>query len=364
MKPLLLNGFHTTRNANFLEIGGHEVVGDYGDFEKEYWALRRSVGAVDLSFRGRICLTGEDRIRFLNGQVTNDVGILQQGEGCYAALVTAKGKMVCDANIYRLENELLFDFEPGLTENVIERLDKYIIADDVQIVDVSGMYGLWSIQGPCARETAAELGLSSQPPKGEFKLVHETHAEFGEVYLMNHQQFGIDRFDIYVLASELELLTDRLAKIVADKGGRICGWHALEMTRIEAGIPRFGVDMSEANLPPEAGLEKRAISYSKGCYIGQEVIARIRTYGQVKKALCGLKLTGALKALPSSGDTLFHEDKNVGFVTSAVQSPALGTQIALGSVRREVNQVGNELVLQTNDGTSPVQIVELPFISD
>jgi len=133
------------------------------------------------------------------------------------------------------------------------------------------------------------------------------------------------------------------------------------MARLEAGTPRFGVDMDETNLPPEAGIEGRAVSYTKGCYIGQEVIARIRTYGQVAKALRGLRLADSIKVLPQKGDKLYRGDKEIGFVTSAVASPTLRSNIALAYVRREHNGIGTELTLRSSEGESPARIVELPF---
>src|SRR5215475_14656729 len=132
-------------------MNGAEVVADHGDATAEQAALRNAAGVLDFSFRGRICLTGADRARFLHGQVTNDIKKLRAGEGCYAALVTAKGKMESDLNIYALQDELLLDFEPGLTTKVSQRLEKYIVADDVQIVDVAPHYGLLSVQGPKAQ---------------------------------------------------------------------------------------------------------------------------------------------------------------------------------------------------------------------
>jgi folate-binding protein YgfZ len=133
------------------------------------------------------------------------------------------------------------------------------------------------------------------------------------------------------------------------------------MARIEAGIPRFGVDMDETNLAPEAGIEERAISYTKGCYIGQEVIARIRTYGQVAKSLRGLRLADDLNALPVRGDKLFKDGTEVGYVTSAVASPTFKANIALGYVRRECNQPGQTLDLHCGVGRSKVELVMLPF---
>jgi folate-binding protein YgfZ len=152
-----------------------------------------------------------------------------------------------------------------------------------------------------------------------------------------------------------------VAAELKDRGARLCGWQALETARVEAGIPRFGADMDETNLAPEA-LDTRAISYSKGCYIGQEVIARIRTYGQVARSLRGLRLGGQEKDLPARGAKLFLGEKEAGHITSAVWSPALQAIIALGFVRREANQTGRELELRTAGGKIRAQIADLPFI--
>src|SRR5436853_4758573 len=142
MASLALHDWHNSLGAQFAEVNGAEVISRYDKGPLvEYSALRNKAGLLDLSFRSRLCLGGADRTRFLHGQVTNDVNKLKPGQGCYAALVTAKGKVESDFNIYRLSNELLLDFEPGLVARVIERFEKFIIADDVQIVDVSADYG-------------------------------------------------------------------------------------------------------------------------------------------------------------------------------------------------------------------------------
>jgi len=183
----------------------------------------------------------------------------------------------------------------------------------------------------------------------------------GEIYLMNLSRIGTTGFDLFVPTASLGAVTDKLIAAAKTVGGRPCGWQALETARIEAGTPRFGADMDESNLPSESGIEDRAISYTKGCYIGQEVIARIRTYGQVAKSLRGLALPDGLSALPAKGDKLFKDGKEVGYVTSAVVSPRFRANIALGYVRREVNQLGTELTLRTAGGESPAKIVPLPF---
>jgi folate-binding protein YgfZ len=361
MTGLSLHEFHHSLGARFAEVHGLEVVAHYGEPEAEHAALRGSVGVLDLSFRSRLCLTGQDRVRFLHGQVTNSVKDLQPGQGCYAALVTAKGKMVSDLNIYCLPEELLLDFEPGFASTVAQRLEKYIIADDVQVVDVSGPYGLLSAQGPKAPAAIASLGLALTPPSLLYSFTSVQDPALGEIHCMNCPRGQTLGFDLFVPAPALVTLADKLIAAARALGGGPCGWQALEAVRIEAGIPRFGADMDESNLPPETGIEARAVSYTKGCYIGQEVIARVRTYGQVAKALRGLRLADNLPALPAKGDKLFFGDKEVGYITSALASLAFKANLALGYVRREHNQPGTELQLRLPSGDSPARVTTLPF---
>lgn len=360
MNTLTLHEFHQGLGARFTDVNGSEAVNDYGDAPVEHAAVLGAAGAFDLSFRGRICLTGADRVRFLNGQVTNNVKDLRAGEGCYAALVTAKGKLQSDLNIYCLPNELLLDFEPGLTERIIQRLEKYVIADDVQMTDVGPLYGLLSVQGPKAEEAVRSLALPVDIPVKPMGFSTINDATLGEIYVMNRARTGSSGFDLFVPAASLGAVMDKLIAAAKQAGGRACGWQAMEMARIEAGIPRFGVDMDETNLAPEAGIESRAISYTKGCYIGQEVIARIRTYGNVAKALRRLRLADDLKELPKKGDKMYRDGKEAGYITSAVASPALKANIALGYVRKEANQAGAELILRKADGESAVRILEAP----
>jgi tRNA-modifying protein YgfZ len=425
---LPLREFHQTLGARFTTVHGVEVVADFGDALAEHDALRETAGVLDLSFRSRLCLTGADRVRFLHGQVTNDVKRLRAGEGCYAALVTAKGKMESDLNIHCLQDELLLDFEPGLTAAVAARLEKYIVADDVQVVDVAPHYGLLSVQGPKAEAVVRSLGLfgesdaneptpnpstggeqipaasamrSSPPGRGQgwvgsetklpkpFQSAKISDATLGEIYLVNQPRLGEgsrrreeadeqpqpvqsrlltsaatnvgNGFDLFVPTAALDAVMDKLIAAAKEVGGRACGWTAFEMARIEAGIPRFGVDMDATNIPLECGIESRAVSYTKGCYIGQEVINRIHSIGHVNRELRGLRLADDLKTLPVKGDKLFKDGKEVGYITSALASPALKANIALGYVRREAGAIGTELTMRTGDGESGTKIVELPF---
>jgi folate-binding protein YgfZ len=361
MNPLPLHEFHYKLGVRFAGANGAEVVSDYGDARAEHAVLCESAGVIDLSFRSRLCLTGADRARFLHGQVTNDVKSLRAGSGCYAALVTAKGKMQSDLNIYCFQDELLLDFEPGLAGMVTQRLEKYIVADDVQVVDVGPHYGLLSVQGPYAVTVVRETGLCNETPANPFSFVKVAGATLGEIHLMNQPRLGSAGFDLFVPTASLGAVADKLIAAAQSAGGRTCGWQAFEAARIEAGIPRYGADMDETNIPIECGIEERAVSYSKGCYLGQEVINRIHSFGHVTKTLRGLRLAADLNALPVKGDKLLHTGKEVGYITSALASPVLKMNVALGYVRKEVNQLGTELTLRSTSGESLVSIVELPF---
>ena len=361
MSSLALHEVHASLDGQFIEVNGQEVVATYGDWLAEHAALRTAAGVIDLGFRGRLCLTGADRVRLLNGQVTNDVKGLAVGAGCHAAFCSPKGRLVADVFIYALAQELLLDFEPGLTAALVQRLEHHIVAEDVQVVEVSPFYGLFSVQGPRATEVIARLGIFPEPPTKPCALVSVSDATLGDVYLMNQPRLGGTGYDLFVPIDALGAVFDKLVAATKDVGGRGVGFTAFEAARFEAGIPRFGVEMDETHLPPEAGLERDAISYTKGCYTGQETIARIRTYGSVTKALRGLRLADDLAALPVKGDKLLKDGREVGTVASALKSPALGANFALAYVRKECNAPGTELLLRSSTGESAVMVVTLPF---
>ena len=355
----MLHEFHHTLGARFAELNGAEVVADYGDALTEHAALRESAGVMDLSFRSRLCLVGADRARYLHGQVTNDVKKLRAGEGCYAAITTAKGKMESDLNVFTLADELLLDFEPGLAEKISARLGKFIVADDVQMVDAAPHYGLLSVQGPKAEVVVRAIGIFAEVPAKLLASLKISDAMLGEIYLVNNPRLGGIGFDLFVPNNSLGAVADKLIAATKSVGGRAVGWTAFETARIEAGIPRFGADMDETSIPLECGIESRAIVYNKGCYLGQEVINRIHSVGHVNRELRGLRLPDDLKSLPVRGEKLFSGGKEVGQITSAVKSLLAGN-IALGYVRREVNSIGSELQLGVAGGV--VRIVELPFV--
>jgi folate-binding protein YgfZ len=354
MAALPLHEFHERQRGFFGELSGEEVVLNYGNPSAEYETLANSAALLDLSFRGRVCVLGSDREKFLHGQITNDIKRLRAGQGCYAALVNAKAKMESDLYVYKLQEELLLDFEPGLLSRVTLRLEKYVISEDVQVVDVSPHYGLLSIQGPHSAELLANVNLVPNLPEKPLDFVSFKTDDGGDVYVMNQPRLGKAGYDLFIPTAALAHFVEPLSKQIP-----LSGWDAFEMARIHAGIPRFSVDMEETNLAPETEMQDRGISYSKGCYIGQEIIARIRTYGQVSKALRVLELPADIPTLPVHGTKLYKEGKEVGYITSAARTPR--SSRALAYVRKEANQIDNTLRLNAADGPA-VKVLALPWL--
>ena len=310
--------------------------------EQEYNALTEGAGWLDQSDRSRLCLLGADRARFLHGQVTNDINGLGEFTGCYAALVNAKGKMESDLFAYRLADEILLDFEPGLTAAVQARLERYVIAEDVEIADVAPHFGLLTVQGPQAEAVLTKLGL---PAPTEPQTVAQTE---DEIYIVHQPRLGTDGFDLFIPIDAMNAWRERLATIAPR-----CQMPAFEKARVLATIPQFGVDLTTDNFPPEGGLETRAISYAKGCYIGQEIIARIRTYGKVNKVLRGLSLEGAA----AIGDPVLHEGTPVGTLSSVCHEPSA----ALAIIKRTACESGTVLSVDTKNGSVSAQVATLPF---
>jgi folate-binding protein YgfZ len=350
----MLSASHQRLGGRFDRLNAEAVVVDFGDVAAEQRLLTGAAGVLDFGFRGRLCVLGNDRARFLHGQVTNDIKRLRPGEGCYAALVTAKGKMQSDLNVFALADELLLDFEPGLAQAIAGRINKFIVADDVQVVDVAALYGLISVQGPRAADVVKSSRLFDTIPETGFGSIKAGSAADGELYLINHPRLGGTGFDVFAPRALLATTWETLLRCAAECGGGPCGWEAFERARIEAGIPRFGADMDETNIPIECGIESRAISYTKGCYIGQEVLNRIHSIGRVNRMLRRLTFNAGATPLPVRGGKLFSDNREIGHLTSVAPSGA-----ALGYVHRDADGPGGVLELRREVGASvSFQIVQ------
>ena len=352
---------------NFGKLNGVEIILDYGSPRPETKRLRDCVGVLDLSSRGRVCLLGEDRHRFLNGQVTNDVARLAEGDGCYTLITNRKGIVQGDAAIYRLPEEILLDLEPGTAKSLAMRFQKFIVADDVEVVDAAPHFGMLSIQGSLANPLLKSLDVAiALELKKIRRIVRKTIHGVGECYFAKHPRAGSDGYDVFVPREFLENLQTRLLDLALPLGGGLCGWNSLETLRIEAGIPRHPIDTSPAILAPELGREEQAIHYSKGCYIGQEVINRIRSVGRINRRLVGIVLdSGAGNLSGINGALLNAEQKAVGFLTSAAYSDAVERTIGLAFVQRGYWESGTSLHLKTESELSRYEatVSNLPFAS-
>jgi folate-binding protein YgfZ len=294
--------------------------------------LREDVGLVDRSDRGKLLLEGSEAAEFLQGQVTNDVEALSPGSGCYAALLTHKGKMRADMRILRGEDWLLVDTEPHGLAPLAKTVQMYSIGRDVQAADVTVERVLVSLVGPKARER-----LEPAPPATEHSFVEGPHG------LHVATDLGVD---VIAPAAAADAVREAL-------GVEPVSLQAAECVRIESGRPRHGVDVDETTIPQEAGLNERAVSFTKGCYVGQETVARLHYRGKPNRALRGLRLSGPAR----TGDQVVAGDKEVGAVGSACVSPLHGP-IALAVLRREA-QPGD--TVSVGDGGVTAEVVELPF---
>ena len=289
----------------------------------------------DLSARAKFRVTGADRLRFLNGQVSNDVRKARSDSAIRACVLNAKGKMDADVMIVADGESFLIDAEAEVREQLAARLERYIIADDVQIDDVSDELALLHVSG-------------SGAPQIEHALMSASAS-----------RFGVEGTDIWIAREEREAVWQQLSLQI-----RTCDNACAEVLRIERGIPRWSRELTNDIIPAEAGLEASAIDFAKGCYIGQEVISRMKMSGQTNKRLCGLLPTGASSVAP--GMRLVSEGKDVGWITSVAQSERAGRTIALGFLKRGFQEPGAQFDVQIPDGAaSPntrVEVAALPFV--
>lgn len=320
--------------------------------QEEWTAVRRRCGLLDAGFRALLRLTGGDRVTFLQGMVSNDVARLKDGEGTYAALLTQQGKLVSDLRVYILPEELWLDVPAARAAAVRENLERYIIADDVEFAESSAT-PLVAIEGPQADRVL--LAVSGESVAGLPAFTHRELTFDGATIRAAATTHTGERG--YLLFGDAAA-GSRLWQHCRAAGAEPVGMEALDVLRVEAGIPWHGRDFDDDTLISEVGLET-AISYKKGCYLGQEVVERVAARGQVHRKLVGLLCDG--QHVPPADTKLMRDGKEVGWITSAVWSPARETVIALGYARRECWDVGTEAQVALANGTVAARVVALPF---
>jgi folate-binding protein YgfZ len=323
---------------------------------KAYQEARERAVSIDRSARGRLVVSGKDRASYLHGLLTNDITSLEAGGGCYSAYLTPQGRMISDLWVYELGDVILLNLPSVATKNtVLSKLDQFIFSEDVQLGDVTGDFAQVAVVGPEAHHVVASLLGDSEE---RLSSLHEHGCLRGSIVggaaiVARVTDTGQAGFDLYVEQPRLDALREALTSLRVEEADA----DTAEILRVEAGIPKFHVDMNEETIPLEAGIETRAISMNKGCYVGQEVIIRVlhRGHGRIAKKLVGLTIDSA--AVPSPGAVVKSGDKQIGNITSAVRSIALERPIALGYVQRDFLEPGTGV---TVDGATAV-VTALPF---
>jgi folate-binding protein YgfZ len=303
----------------------------------------------DLTGRAEIAVTGRDRSDFLHGLVTNDVKRLRPGEGCAAAFLTPKGKMLAELTVLCAPEELIVDAEPGLARTLDALFRKYVFFQQVAVENRTGLMGVLHVEGTGAGEALRKV-LRHDGPK-------EPHSSLlaSGTRVVKESRGGFEGFDLCVARGEFGSLRTSLV----EAGAAPTDSAVLEAARIEAGIPRWGAELTEDVLPDEAGLPSRGyVSYTKGCYIGQETVARIKTYGHVNRHLVGLLLDPGV--VPPAGAEIRSGARRVGAVTSAVASPRFARTVALGYVHRDHAAPGTVLTVLLSGGPAAAVVSALP----
>ncbi len=311
------------------------------ELDAQYRALREEAGFLDRSGRAKLTVGGEDDpAEYLQGQLTNDVEALGPGQGCYAALLDRKGHILADMRaLRRADGTFWLDLEPGPAAGVVRHLRTYSVGRRLEIEDVSESWAITSLIGPGAGAIAGFEGLGPE------------HAQRSRDW---------DGLEVLAVATDLglDLITkseraEALRQQLGAQGAAEVSEEAAEILRIESGRPRFGFEISAATMPAEVGIVERAVDFEKGCYIGQEPVARLHYRGKPNRRLCGLRLSAAAR----NGDVLRLGDREVGSVGSTCLSPALGP-IALAVVRREAEPGAT---LRVGEDAVTAEVVELPF---
>jgi len=357
MKRSALYPLHQALGATFTTVGEWELPQHFGDPPAEYQALRHGVGLCDVSHRSLVRVTGRERQRFLHAMVSNDTQSLQPGQGCYATFLNAKGHLIADFVVYAATDAYLLELEPQVARPFIAAIEYFVISEDVTFHDESGDWGLLALQGPRAAELLAQA-LGQEVPALQMYASTTCQLAGHAVCCMRRSHTGELGYQLLVPPAALPDVWHALWVHREACEARAVGLEMLDVGRIEAGIPVYGRDMTEETIPVEANLEA-ALSYTKGCYIGQEVIARIEARGHVNRKLAGLLLSG--ERLPEPGAKIVSPQREVGWITSAVYSPARQQNIALGYMRREVLTPGTPLQVHTQDSTLNATVAELPF---
>ncbi len=323
----------------------------FSDPVEEYWAIKKAAGIADISSTGRLMIAGKDRITFLNGLLTNDVTKIAEDGGQHSALLNPKARIIADLYLYKQPDSILADTGNSTASQIKEDLERFVITEDVQVRNVSSDLVQLTIQGPRSSLIIRDmLGLVVE----DLKPLH--HKSLGPSTIICRDRTSLGGCDIVLPNDEAEAVWQGFLLKAGDSGLRPVGSRAMETLRIEAGYPRYGVDIDQDTIVLEAGF-KDAISFTKGCYMGQEVVARATHIGRVNKQL--VKLEMATTVAPAARSKLMRNGSESGFITSAVFSPGLGKVVGLGYANRDNAKEGVSLTVDSSEGQLSVLVTKV-----
>jgi folate-binding protein YgfZ len=324
-------------------------VTDTGDARAEFEALLSGSGFYELSSRVKIALTGGDRVRWLNGMVTNNIRDLAAGHGVYAFLLNPQGHILGDLYAYNRGDSMIIDSDQFQSEKLLATFDHYIIMDDVDVANVSDKLSAIGVTGPKSREVLRAAGVEV-PNLEPLQFVDVTRQNVG-MTVVRGDNASVESYELWLVPDKLTSVRDGLT----NAGAMPVGSNALELLRVAAGIPRYGQDIRERDLPQETE-QQRALHFSKGCYIGQEIVERIRSRGNVHRKFTGFAVEGAL---PAVGTKIQADGRDIGEITSIASLPFAGGErsVALGYIRRELAAPGKQFQV----GATQLSIAALPF---
>jgi folate-binding protein YgfZ len=340
---------HQAAGAKLATHHGCVLPETFSTFEEEYRAARECLAIFDTNWHAIINLAGPDRLRYLNAIVSNDVKNLKEDSGSLALLLNPQGRILAELGIYALKDRLLTLSHASLRRRTVETLDKYIIMDDVTLDDVTDEFGTLAVEGPQAARTiekAYGFDLNEMPDLG----IRSVHIDSMPCEIIRRSHFGYVGMEVVAPQKSLKQIWENLLALVRLRGGLPVGMKALETLRLEVGIPFYPVDFNDTVIPHEAAVETTHISFTKGCYTGQEIVERVRSRGQVNRRRVRLKFSTAEP--PPAGTRLSADGKELGLVTSSAFSPKESTAIGMGYSRREHDTPGS--ILEFEDGTAEV----------
>jgi folate-binding protein YgfZ len=341
--PLTLH--HEKLGAQF---GPRNAPLQYASSIEEYWTIKKHAGIADISNVGRLIISGKDRTSWLNGLVTNDLGQVKENIGIHSVLLNTKARVLADLYVYSFGDDFLIDTGDASAGRIKQLLEEFIISEQVQIKDSTVDLVHLTIQGPeSSRAVKEALGIDVS----NLRNLQSKH--LGPSIIIARDRTGMNGYDIILPSDESEPVWQGFLLKTGDLGVKPVGAKSLDILRLEAGIPKYGVDVDENNIVLEAGY-KDAISYSKGCYMGQEVVARATHIGRVNKQLAKLEIESEQPIAP--GSKLIVGDRDAGFVTSSAFSPGLKLVVALGYVNRDFAKEDTKLTIQTEKMTSHVTV--------